>query len=155
LLRSRLSDQEGFTLIELLITLVVLSIGLLGLAGFQTQMIHANAFSHDMTIAATIGTDLLEQAKAAGLGNLKTFLSPFGPVTYGDIDGDKILDPGMIDINGDGKGTPPYKGRFTWTRTLLWDPTGAIFCTVDVTVFWPNAQDPQKPHQLNFKTVIE
>jgi len=26
---------------------------------------------------------------------------------------------------------------------------------VNVTVFWPNAQDTQKPHQLNFKTVIE
>jgi type IV pilus assembly protein PilV len=152
------SDQGGFTLIELLITLVVLSIGLLGLAGFQTQMIHANTFSRDMTIANNIGTDLLEEAKAVGLDNLGTLFNPANALPYGDMNGDGILDTGVIDINGNG--TLPYNGRFTCTRILEDSngascPVGVTFCTVNVTVFWPNAQDPQKPHKLNFRTVVE
>ena len=164
MISNSVSDQEGFTLVELLITLVVLSIGLLGLAGFQTQMIHANSFSRDMTIANNIGTDLLEEAKevgVSGIGNLFTTLSNnfSDSVPYGDMDKNGILDTGVIDMNGDG--TLPYNGRFIRCTRTLEDsngascPVGVTFCTVNVTVFWPNAQDTQKPHQLNFKTVIE
>ena len=161
-------------MVELLITLVVLSIGLLGLAGFQTQMIHANSFSRDMTIANNIGTDLLEEAKKAVLGNPNFFppvlpslcnlnintmiVNPTIPVPYGDINGNKILDAGDIDINGDGSPDDPYNGRFTWTRTLKWDPTSPSqnqckgnFCSINVTVYW---KDPQQQHQLNITTVV-
>ncbi|MEK6775539.1 MAG: prepilin-type N-terminal cleavage/methylation domain-containing protein [bacterium] len=131
--------ERGFSLIELLITLMVLSFGLLGLAGFQTHIIHANAFSRDMTIAATIGSDLLEESKAAGLGSLAALESSTQAPYRVDIDGDGLLDD-------------PYQGRFTWARTLTPDPTGeGKFYTVSVTVFW---SDARKEHKLNYRTVV-
>jgi len=65
-LQKKVVDQWGFTLIELLITLTVLSFGLLGLAGLQVQMIRANAFNKDLTIANAIGSELIEEAVAKG-----------------------------------------------------------------------------------------
>ena len=153
-----MQDTNGFTLIELLITLVVLSFGLLGLAGLQVQLVRANSFNSSMTIATTIGTDLLEEAKAVGLGSLidlndSTIINnPAAPVPYGDINGDNNVDVSDIDFDNDGTPDDPYNGRFTWTRQLTWDTNvPRRFCRVDVSVFWSDTSQ----HQLDFRTVVE
>ncbi|NOY52510.1 MAG: prepilin-type N-terminal cleavage/methylation domain-containing protein [Deltaproteobacteria bacterium] len=172
-----MSNQEGFTLIELLITLVVLSFGLLGLAGLQAQMIRSNAFSSNMTIATSIGADLIEEARSKSLATLFASLTdlnngnPFTTnelfltknnqsttsIPYGDINGDGNLDPGDIDIDGDGKVDNPYKG-FTWTRVVTFypDPTRPLFAKVAVSVFWPDPgrTEPPKLHHADFTTII-
>jgi prepilin-type N-terminal cleavage/methylation domain-containing protein len=53
-------DKKGFTLIEVLIGLVLLSIGLLAIAGLQITSVKGNFFSHYLTQASYAGQDRLE-----------------------------------------------------------------------------------------------
>jgi len=55
--------SDGFTLIEIMITLVILSIGLLSLAGLQVSAIKGNANSKRMTTAVSIAEKKIEQIK--------------------------------------------------------------------------------------------
>ena len=55
--------DEAFTLIEVMIALVVLSIGLIALAGLQVSAIKGNNFSKRITIAISIVDDRIEQLK--------------------------------------------------------------------------------------------
>ncbi len=53
-------DKRGFTLIEVLIGLVILSIGLLAIAGMQVTSIRGNFFSNYLTQASYVAQDRLE-----------------------------------------------------------------------------------------------
>jgi type IV pilus assembly protein PilV len=55
--------DEAFTLIEVMIALVVLSIGLIALAGLQVSAIKGNNFSKRITTAISIADDRIEQLK--------------------------------------------------------------------------------------------
>jgi len=53
-------NKKGFTLIEVLIGLIVLSVGLLAIAGMQITAVRGNFFSHYLTQASYVGQDRLE-----------------------------------------------------------------------------------------------
>ena len=53
-------DKKGFSLIEVLVGLVLLSIGLLAIAGLQITSVKGNFFSHYLTQASYAGQDRLE-----------------------------------------------------------------------------------------------
>ena len=57
----KLRGKEGFSLIEVLIALVILAVGLLGLALFQTTAIKGNAISSKWTVATELAQDRLER----------------------------------------------------------------------------------------------
>jgi type IV pilus assembly protein PilV len=52
--------KNGFTLIEVLIALVILSVGLLGVAAMQTNSVRTNFFSRYLTQASYAAQDGLE-----------------------------------------------------------------------------------------------
>ncbi len=54
----------GLTLIEVLIALVVLSIGLLGLAGLQTTSLQSNTSAYHRTQATALAYDLADRMRA-------------------------------------------------------------------------------------------
>jgi type IV pilus assembly protein PilV len=54
----------GFTLLEVLIAVVVLSIGLLGLAGLQTTGLRNNQDAYARTQAATLANDMADRIRA-------------------------------------------------------------------------------------------
>jgi type IV pilus assembly protein PilV len=56
----------GFTLIELLIAIVILSVGLLGMATLTGSIVQKNKFSNDLTMATTLAQDKLEDIRADG-----------------------------------------------------------------------------------------
>lgn len=58
------SGQAGFSLIELLVAVVILAIGLLGLAELQVTAIRANSQSETMLAAATIAQGVIEEIAA-------------------------------------------------------------------------------------------
>jgi type IV pilus assembly protein PilV len=68
--KSSMSIEAGFTLIEIMIALVILSIGLVALAGLQLSAIKGNTFSNRMTAAVSIANQKLEQIKDKAYANI-------------------------------------------------------------------------------------
>ncbi|HET7570472.1 MAG TPA: type IV pilus modification protein PilV [Gammaproteobacteria bacterium] len=56
--------NTGFSLIEVLIALVILSVGLLGLAGLQTSSLHANDGAYLRTQANVLAYNLFDRMRA-------------------------------------------------------------------------------------------
>ncbi len=61
---ERASTQQGFTLLETLIALVVLSIGLLGVAKLVVGAVHANDSGYMRAQATQLAYELLDQMRA-------------------------------------------------------------------------------------------
>lgn len=66
----KLRGNEGFSLIEVLVALVILAIGLLGLALFQTTAIKGNAIASKWTVATEQAQDKLEGFRHIGWDNI-------------------------------------------------------------------------------------
>ncbi len=62
--RSPLSRPYGFSLIEVLVSLLVLSIGLLGLAALQTTGLRFNSQSYQRTQAVLNAYDIIDRIRA-------------------------------------------------------------------------------------------
>lgn len=60
--------QRGFTLLEILIALLVLSVGLLGLAGLQVNGLHSNLESSYLTQAMAQAYDMSDRIRANRAG---------------------------------------------------------------------------------------
>lgn len=58
------SQQHGFSLIEVLVALLVLSIGLLGLAALQTTSLQYNTGSYFRTQATFLAYDIIDRMRA-------------------------------------------------------------------------------------------
>jgi type IV pilus assembly protein PilV len=65
-------NKKGFSLIEVLITLVILSIAFLGIAGLMVQTTKNNSFGGHMTEAATFAQDQLENLRVSPWVNVVT-----------------------------------------------------------------------------------
>jgi len=62
------SKQPGFSLIELLVSIVIFSVGLLGIAGLQMVSKKANFEGLQRTVAAQVAHGMLEDMRANGSG---------------------------------------------------------------------------------------
>ena len=151
----------GFTLIELLVTLVILSVGLLGLANLQVQLTRGNMFSRDLLIAQTIAADLVEETKAASASDLAAGRYTWNPgpgyaqaAPYGDGNGDGVVDPGDVDMDGDGTADLLYGGRFHWLRRVTPVPGIPNRFQVVVTVLWPDPAAPNAPHRVTLQDIV-
>lgn len=58
---SRVRQEQGFTLIEAMMSVVILAIGLIGLAGMTTVSFTRNADSSDVTIATNLAAEMVER----------------------------------------------------------------------------------------------
>ncbi len=56
-------NAKGFTLIEVMISMVILAVGILGLAPLMVLSIYSNTFSQDLTRATAVAQDRIEQLK--------------------------------------------------------------------------------------------
>src|SRR5699024_3278786 len=138
---TRPQQQQGFSLIEVLIALVVLSIGLVGLAGLLVQGIKSNHNAYLRTQAALLSHAMAERmlANRAGLQN----------GDYDAIDTTSAgTDPGCVTT---GSGCDPahmaHHDAHAWGRLLSTAlPTGAGRVTgagagsiFTITVTWREA----------------
>ena len=62
-------NKKGFTLIEILVGLIILAIGLLGIAGMQVTSVKGNFFSKNLTQASFVAQDRLEFLKNLPISN--------------------------------------------------------------------------------------
>lgn len=60
--------QRGMTLIEVLVTVVIISVGLLGVAALQLTSLQGNQESYVRSQAATLAADLLDRMRANQTG---------------------------------------------------------------------------------------
>lgn len=100
-------SQAGTTLIEILITVILVSIGLLGLAGLQLSNVQNTNSAAERFEASTLARDILERMRANrqqalnGLYNLDMDDEPAGGGLAGD-DLDAWMDALAVLPNGDG-----------------------------------------------------
>jgi len=73
----------GFTLLEVLITLVVVAIGLLGVAGLQVSAIKLNRVAETRSNGVIYVTDILERMRANPL-NATAYATDFGDTATSD-----------------------------------------------------------------------
>ena len=131
----RLRRQEGFSLIEVLIALVILAVGLLGLAMFQITAIKGNAIASKWTVATELAQDRLERFRHANWISIQSSVpGGFVPGTqpaqsdYGSLGG-SVGDNAIV------RGTTFYR---------VWDVTPATstansFTTISVWCCWRDA----------------
>jgi len=63
-------NDNGFTLIEVLIAMVILSVGLLGMASLTVGIINGNKFSNQLTTATTLAQDKMEDIRRVGYSSV-------------------------------------------------------------------------------------
>ncbi|MEI6334683.1 MAG: type IV pilus modification protein PilV [Methylococcaceae bacterium] len=72
-----MNKNAGFTLIEVLIAMVVLAVGLLGLAGLQATSLRNNLSAYNRSQATQLAYDLADRMRANIAGNITyTSISP-------------------------------------------------------------------------------
>lgn len=119
---DRCSRQCGFTLLEVLIALIILSIGLLGLAGLQTTSLKYNHDAQLRSQASLLAYDMADRMRAnhgeAQNGAYDTSyaddpecdrnFTPSGPLANADVDGwlNRIacalpMGNGSVSVSGD------------------------------------------------------
>ena len=114
----------GFTLIEILVALVILSIGLLGIAALQLRSVQNSQASFERSVATLQARDLVERMWA---GTCSLYLP------NGDIDPNghtPIWNAWLLDQQNantfDGQGwdadLESPTGTHVWTITISWDP---------------------------------
>jgi type IV pilus assembly protein PilV len=139
--KLRQTRARGFTLVEILVTLVVMSVGLLGLAALQLTSLKANHGSATRTQAVYLAYDIIDRmranpnAAAAGSYNIAISSAPTGGTVAGD---DLVAWKQNIvnalpkgDITGDGNPDNP-DGSVTFnaatnlvTVNVVWDDSHA------------------------------
>ncbi len=124
--RTRTENERGFTLIEVMVTMVILAVGLLAVAGMQVISIKSNTTSRDVTEASTLAMDRLEFLKVL------------------PVDDDQ-LDEGEHDDAGN-----PVEGKYTVTWNVTDnEETKAVTVLVD----WESGHK-QKAKQVELPTII-
>jgi type IV pilus assembly protein PilV len=84
---KKLVNAKGFTLIEVMVGMIILAIGVLGIAGMQVTSVKGNYFSNNLMQASYVAQDRLEFLKnlpysSASLnGNAGGIVYNEGPVT--------------------------------------------------------------------------
>lgn len=122
--------QEGFTLIEVLMAMVILSIGLIGLAMMQGVAIQGNMKGNMYSQATFVAQDMIENLKEGSIGT-------FGQVDIVASPAGTILDTGPTELVDENSivGTGPYTRDWTVFSHTEWARL------VSVTVSWTDPSD--------------
>ena len=109
-------NEKGFTLLEILVALSILSIGLLGMAGLTTSIIHGNTLSKKVTTATTLGQDRMEDLRRLGYSGTPSEIDTTTEEPYNSIpDYPFYRRVTFIDVKN------PSLGMKTVTVTVFWN----------------------------------
>ncbi len=133
-MKKRLMDNAGFTMVEVLITLVILAVGLLGLAGLQVRSLSGSHGAYLRTQAAQYAADMVDRmlanrgAATAGNYNLAMGATPCALTTVACndlVEWHNLLN-GTINVTGGlpgGRGSIAVDADHVVTVVVQWDNT--------------------------------
>lgn len=124
---NRLHNHSGLTLLEILITMLILSVGLLGMAGLTTGVMRGNSFSSKVTTATTVAEQKMEEMRRLGYSG-----TPAADTTTTE-DYDTLMHY-------------PFHKRMTSTQMM--HPADGMK-VITVTVFWDS-----DTHSVSLKTIL-
>lgn len=147
---AAMHKSNGFTLLEVLIAVIVLSIGLLGLAGLQTAGLRNNQDAYARTVATTLANDMADRIRSNMAGfNAGNYNNTSEAHSYCET------------ISGCSPDEMAEHDTYMWNQALDTLPNGQGDVAVNarivtVTVFWDNARtgatgtdcDPGNPNDL-------
>jgi type IV pilus modification protein PilV len=121
-------NDNGFTLIEVLIAIVILSVGLLGMAALTTGIIRGNTFSNELTTATTLAQDKMEEIR-------------------------RIRVTGYSNVVAEAKAVCSSPDDEYKREVLVTDDSPATnMKTVSVKVYWGGAS--KEDHNVELKTIL-
>lgn len=103
-----IEKEEGYNLIEVMIAIVILAVGILGIAMMQVTAIDANSRANKTTLAVNNATSTLERLINENDGNIQSGVDPNNPniswtVTAGPSATTKII---TVTVENEGVGRP-------------------------------------------------
>ena len=115
LIRFNLLDDRGLTLLEVLVSMALLSVALLGFAGFSTVAIQSAGMSKKMTTAVALAQEKMEEVRLKGyrrhLITSASATEPYGTIPHAPLHARTVV----IHPNR------PIPGLQTVKVTILWD----------------------------------
>jgi type IV pilus assembly protein PilV len=140
---------RGVTLIEVLVAVLILSIGLIGLAGLQMTSLQFNTSAYYRTQATALAYSLVERMRANREGALD------------DLYNSAVEAPApACDPAAAGAGGSPALDLAAWRNTLacrLPEGTGAIVrngTEFTISVQWDDSRGAEAPLQFAFTTAL-
>jgi prepilin-type N-terminal cleavage/methylation domain-containing protein len=112
-MKAIFKNRRGFTLLEIMITILLLTVALLGMAALTATVVKGNSYSKQVTTATMLAKDKMEQLKNTTVSSLT------GGTDYA-----------TIDSTIQGSSTGAFYTR-TWSIT-----SGTTTTTVTVVVQW-------------------
>jgi len=127
--------QYGFTLLEVLIALLILSIGLLGLAALQTTGLRSNQMASMRTLATEAAYDITDRMRANPIGvEANKYV-----ISLSDTTDPSATDPALIDLNEWRELVQRLPGGAS-EITQCDTATGCDGLTHIITVYWDEAR---------------
>ena len=120
--------DNGFTLVEILIAILILTVGLLGMASLTVAIIKGNKLSADLTKATVLAQDKMEEIR-------------------------RIRETGYSNVVPETKAVCPSPDDEYKREVLVTDDSPATnMKTVIVTVYWGGAS--KEDHNVELKTLL-
>lgn len=131
---------SGFSLLEVMITIVIVSVGLLGMAALQAFSLKANQSANSRTKATSLAYMIIDRMRAHGGGALATATAYYGTGSYGIATTDLADWQTAIqdELGGDASGALSFLTAGVITVTITWTDaqwaiTGSPTCNTLVT----------------------
>jgi type IV pilus assembly protein PilV len=134
--------ERGMTLVETLVALLVLSIGLLGVAALQMTSLRNNHAAHTRSQATALAYDIADRMRAnrtvavAGGYNIALGATPAAPATLADID----IGAWKTSLAAT---LPAGDGAITTDAAVTGDPN-----IVRITIRWDDSRGAEAPVQF-------
>jgi type IV pilus assembly protein PilV len=148
------NKNTGFTLIEVLIAMLVLAVGLLGLAGLQATSLNNNQRAYYRSQATILAYDIVDRMRAnrSAVGNyLTSFIDPATAIEH--INCLPVTLPIAVCSQAD----MAENDLFEWNREIIKLPQGVGTITVAAGVYtiditWDEDRDGDDANNHHFQT---